>query len=81
MKFKKGDRVRILPSAVNTCVPGDEIGKTGVITKYHSHKEIIVLMDKIRKASGYRVDWIVDSSQIEPATIPGQQLEFSFMTL
>ncbi len=79
MKFKVGDRVRILPSAIDIMVAEDEVGKIGVITLYDSTKNIIVLMDKPRRESGYRVDWCVDSSQIEPVIKIGQQLMFSFM--
>ena len=79
LKFKIGDKVRILPSATSIGVAEDEVGKMGVITGYHSPDEIIVLMDKIRKENGYRIDWIVESSQIEPAIKVGQQLVFDFM--
>lgn len=74
-QFKVGDKVRILPSATSVMVAEDEVGKTGVITSYErTGKAIIVLMDKTRKASGYRVAWNVDSSQIELTRAPGQQL-------
>ena len=72
-KFKVGDKVRILPSADDVNVPPDEIGKTGVITDYYSSNDILVYMDKPR-ASGLRVDWVVHSSQIELAVVPGKQL-------
>lgn len=78
MKFKKGDRVRILPSAVDVNVASDEVGKTGVIVNYNSPKDMVVLMDKPRKYNGFtgsdRIDWIVDCSQIELAIVPGRQL-------
>ena len=73
-KFKKGDKVRILPSAVDISVAEDEVGKTGVITYYASPKNIIVFMDKIRKESYRRVSWNVYSSQIELVVVKGQQL-------
>lgn len=79
MGFKIGDKVRILVSAVDIGVAINEVGKMGVVTLYHSSDEIIVFMDKIRKESGYRVEWIVNSSQIEPVVKVGQQLLFSFM--
>lgn len=72
--FKVGDKVKILPSATDVMVAEDEVGKTGVITVYFSSKQINVFMDKVRKESGYRVDWSVDSSQIEPVLVVGQQL-------
>lgn len=75
LKFKVGDKVRILPSAVDVHVTQDEVGKTGAIISSDSEGEhVVVLMDKPRKKSGYRIDWCVDSSQIELALVPGQQL-------
>ena len=77
--FKIGDKVRILPSATSIGVCKDEVGETGVITAYISSKEIIVLMDKPHHKYGYRIDWVVESSQIEPMVKVGQQLLFQFM--
>ena len=74
MKFKKGDRVRVLPSAVDVSVPEDEVGKTGIITNYHSLKLILVLMDKPCMENGHRCDWCVESHHIEPMIKVGQQL-------
>ena len=74
MNFKKGDKVRILPSAVDASVPEDEVGKTGIITNYHSLKLILVLMDKPRMENGHRFDWCIESHQIEPIIKVGQQL-------
>ena len=79
MKFKIGDKVKILPSATFIGVCKDEAGKTGVIVEYISSKEIIVLMDKPHHKHGYRIDWVVESSQIEPMVKVGQQLLFNFM--
>ena len=79
-KFKVGDKVRILPSALNVHVPEDEINKIGIIMGRDIHSKYNkVLMDKIRTRSGYRVDWLVSDSQIEPAIKVGQQLLFKFM--
>ncbi len=84
MKFKRGDKVRILPLATSVMVAEDEVGKTGVITSISSLENnfngIIVYMDKIRKGSGVRLNWIVESSMIEPAVEVGQQLLFNFMS-
>lgn len=77
--FKIGDRVKILPSAVTIMVARDEVGKTGVITRYCSLTDIMVHMDKIREESGYRVAWCVESTQIELVCKVGEQLVFSFM--
>lgn len=73
-KFKKGDKVRILPSAMDVSVLEVAIGKTGVITRYSSSDSIIVRMDKSRRLDGYRDIWSVSSSQIEPVIKVGQQL-------
>lgn len=73
-KFKKGDKVRILPSAMDVSVLEFAIGKTGVITRYSSSDSIIVRMDKSRRLDGYRDIWSVSSSQIEPVIKVGQQL-------
>lgn len=78
-KFKKGDKVRILESATDVMVDVEEVGKTGVITKYESYKGILVLMDKPLKRVGRRVDWSVEGSMIEHVIKKGQQLLFDFM--
>lgn len=74
MKFKIGDKVRILPSAVHIMVAKDEVGKTGIITHYGTDKDIIVYMDEPRKVGNYRISWCVESSQIELVKVIGQQL-------
>ena len=73
-KFKIGDKVRILPSAVNVNVAQSEIGKIGVITIVYSGGDCI-----LKTASKKYSDWWVRGIDITPAMIKGQQLLFSFM--
>lgn len=80
MKFKKGDKVRILPSAVDVNVDTRAVDKTGVvITGDGAGNSIRVLMDKPNIVGGYRIDWMVNDTQIELAVKPGEQLLFAFM--
>lgn len=79
-KFKVGDKVRILPSAIDVEVPSEEVGKTGVVKNISKDgTDFLVLMDKPRREGGTRLDWVVNLSQIEQVITPGQQLIFSFM--
>lgn len=80
MKFKVGDRVKILPSAVAIGVFKSEIDKTGIITDCNYMDEyIMVYMDSDCKEVNWRKEWAVQPDQIEKAIKVGQQLLFSFM--
>ena len=79
-KFKKGDKVRILPSAVDVNVRINAVGRTGVVIREdRTGGSIGVLMDKPHTAGGNRIDWRVDDTRIELVVKPGQQLLFPFM--
>lgn len=75
MKFKIGDKVRILPSAVNGGVSKKDVGKIGKIIDYRSGGYFNVLM--CDDPSPF--PWGVCSDQMEPVVRIGQQLLFLFM--
>ena len=79
VKFKVGDKVKILPSAVLWNVPKSEVGKFGVLVQHFSSKDLYVYMDKPWPEYNTREKWVVHFSHIEIAVKPGQQLEFAFM--
>ncbi len=74
MKFKVGDKVKILPSAVDINVAGSEIGEIGIVVYVYAEEEY-----SIKTASGYYEEWWVRARDIAPAIIKGQQLLFDFM--
>lgn len=75
MKLKVGDRVRILPSAVDVQVHIDAIGMTGKIKDINFLDNYFVIkMDKLRKGRTTIDVWAVCHNQIELIKIPGQQL-------
>jgi len=80
MKFKVGDKVKILPSAVGIGVLEEAIGKAGIITDCsYLGRYIRVYMDNVCSIKGYRRDWAVNESDIAPVIVVGQQLLFDFM--
>lgn len=75
MKFKIGDKVRILPSAVNGGVSEHAVGKVGKIIEYRdAGGYFLVLMDKYTENNNPDLSWAVYSYQMEPAIKIGQQL-------
>ena len=76
MKFKIGDKVRILPSAVDGGVSKMAVGKIGIITYCSPGSYFCVLMDYEREKGG---TWAVYPCHMEPAIKVGQQLLFNFM--
>lgn len=80
-KFKVGDKVRLLSSAIMWNVPKDEINKFGII-KFCNREdgEFRVYMDKPWEMYGCRETWVVMFSHIELVVKPGQQLMFAFMS-
>lgn len=72
MKFKIGDKVKILPSATCIGVNESEVGTTQTIIRVVSSTTIIVT----DTGGGC---WHVDPSDITPVIKTGQQLLFSFM--
>lgn len=79
-KFKVGDKIKILPTAVNIGVGKDEVGKVGIIIdNLFLDKYIQVLMDKPRWGWNRRWNWAMSPSDAIPFIKPGQQLLFSFM--
>ena len=80
LKFKVGDKVKILPSAVDGGVSMGRVDKTGVIIKDDSWSSyFLVKMDELRGNSCEKDVWAVYSNQMTLAMIKGQQLLFSFM--
>ena len=79
-KFKVGDKVRILPSAIDIGVFKSELGGIGVVIDcYYMDIYIRVYMDNVCKETGCRKEWAVRSDQIELFIKVGQQLLFAFM--
>lgn len=75
MKFKIGDKVKILQSAIVIGVAEEEIGKIGVILRIdRGADEILVETTTIRYSP-----WYVGENDIAPAIKVGQQLLFNFM--
>ncbi len=74
-KFKKGDKVRILPSAVYCGVDEYAVGKKGkIVGCYREQHYFYVLMDY-----DFYTMWALQPNQMEPAVTIGQQLLFDFM--
>jgi len=72
VKFKKGDNVRILPSAVDVNVSKAEVGKVGVVLAVGYDVTVKTATEKFGR-------WYVRYCDITPVIKVGQQLEFSFM--
>ena len=84
MKFKIGDKVKILSSATDVGVEEEDVGKVGTISfisddisKWFGFE---VQMPEVCKARGYIPVWSVGAGMIELARKPNEQLLFSFMT-
>ena len=75
-KFKVGDKVRILPSAIRGSVSEKAVGKIGEIKSSASAGYFCVLMDY---EDGGSMTWAVYPCQMEPVIKIGQQLVFEFM--
>ena len=77
MKFKKGDKVKILPSAVDGAVDICAVGKIGTIMlDLLPGGYFCVLMDY---EGEHGLTWAVYPNQMEPVIKVGQQLLFNFM--
>lgn len=76
-KFKVGDKVRILPSAVSGGVSEEDVNKIGEIIGFREeHGYFLVAMDNRKRRNSY---WAVYPNQIEHTVVKGQQLLFDFM--
>ncbi|KKN73116.1 hypothetical protein LCGC14_0404250 [marine sediment metagenome] len=73
-KFKVGDKVRILPSAIDINVAESEVGAMGKIITVRNQESICV--DTVTKKYLF---WVVRGRDIEPVIKVGQQLQFDFM--
>ena len=78
MKFKIGDKVKILSLATGVGVESEDVGKAGVITNIGSW-DIMVKMDEVCKIRGHKCDWSVGAHMIELSPRKNEQLLFSFM--
>lgn len=76
MKFRVGDKVKILPSAIDGGVSEGAVGKIGVITYHAPGDYFCVLMDYEGKDG---LTWAVFPDQMEHVIKVGQQLLFNFM--
>ena len=80
MKFKVGDKVRILPSAEKIGVFKSEVGRVGIIEDTDFLGQFIhIRMVKPYQINGRIHTWAVKSPQITPFIKVGEQLEFAFM--
>lgn len=78
MRFKAGQKVKILPSAVDNGVSKAAVGKTGKIIDDTS-TYFLVKMDKPRDGCTSVDIWAVWPNEITPALVKGQQFLFDFM--
>ena len=77
MKFKVGDKVRLLPSATESFISEKDVGKMGRIIAYQKpFNTFKVKMDRWRWDSD--LSWVVRSDQMELVIETGQML-FNFM--
>jgi len=75
-KFKVGDKVRILPSAVAGGVSKKAVGKMGRITKYCANGryfDVTMCRGQDSRPNAH-LPWAVYPDQIKLAILPGQQL-------
>lgn len=72
VKFKVGDIVKILSSAVDIGVRKSEVGTIQTVIG-------IINSETIDITSSNNGSWWVEPDQIEPAIVKGQQLMFDFM--
>ena len=83
MKFKIGDKVKILLSATSVGVEREDVGKIGVIHCIRgdagTRRGIQVQMSEICKARGHIPKWNVGSEMLELLPVKNQQLLFNFM--
>ena len=76
MKFKVGDKVKILPSAVVIGVLASEVGKVVKIRGIYNGIDGIMISDSRGDTYGC---WAVNYDDIAPVIVKGQQLLFDFM--
>ena len=80
MKFKIGDKVKILSSATGIGVDETDVGKGGVISSVSmSNSSATVYMDEVCSGRGHKCRWSVNISMIKLLPTKGEQLLFSFM--
>ncbi len=83
MKFKIGDRVRILPSANKVGVESSDFGKIGTLSCIDNYVTVwcgfLVKMDKICKERGCICSWNVGIDMVKLVPKKGEQLLFDFV--
>ena len=83
MKFKVGDKVKILLSATSVGVEREEVGKVGVITRMENRVcedyGIGVKMNEVCETRGYIPTWNVGEGMIVLSPQKNEQLVFDFM--
>jgi len=81
MKFKIGDKVRILPSAIKIGVWAAEVGKIGIVTSGcivpDGRQFLQIKMLNLCKGKYRR--WSVSNASLCPAVEKNEQLLFGFM--
>ena len=76
MKFKIGDKVKVLPSVMTIGVSEREVGKIVSIRSIYNESDGIMITDS--RGEGYGC-WCVNNYDIAPVIKIGQQLLFNFM--
>ena len=76
MKYKIGQRVRLLPSAINDGVYSEDCGKEGTIVQSDLPEYLQIEMKSPICRRRY---WYASPENIEQVIVKGQQLLFSFM--
>lgn len=83
MKFKQGDRVRILPSASKVGVEPDDFGKIGALNCIDTYVTtwcgFTVQMEEICKKRKCICRWKVGTEMVELVPKRGEQLYFHFV--
>ena len=75
MKFKVGDKVKLLPSVVSAGVMASEVGKIGIVTFVGRLGGVHVKTSRLN-----RLSWCLLEYNIAPAVKVGQQLLFEFIS-
>ena len=74
MKWKRGDRIILLKSAIKAGVFASAILKPGTVVEVVSDKNVLVLMDIDNKGNLLGLTWSVREADLEFEVRPNEQL-------